>query len=75
MRSVRVNCPATAFVTDTWREQVTREKNAMRKDETGRSWVPGKFLHPHDACFDAAGNIFVAEWVHTGRITKLRKLS
>ena len=58
-----------------WREQVTKEKNAMRKDETGRSWMPGKFLHPHDACFDAAGNIFVAEWVHTGRITKLRKLS
>jgi hypothetical protein len=30
---------------------------------------------PHDACFDPAGNIFVAEWVHTGRITKLRKVS
>ena len=58
-----------------WREQVTRDKNAMRKDETGTSWQAGKFLHPHDACFDAAGNIFVAEWVHTGRITKLRKLS
>jgi hypothetical protein len=35
----------------------------------------GKFLHPHDACFDANGNIFIAEWVATGRITKLRKLS
>jgi hypothetical protein len=57
-----------------WREQVTKEKNAMRRDETGASWQPGKFIHPHDACFDAAGNIFVAEWVHTGRITKLRKL-
>ncbi len=58
-----------------WREQVTRDKNALRKDESGASWVSGKFLHPHDACFDAAGNIFVAEWVHTGRITKLRKVS
>ena len=58
-----------------WREQVTKDKNAMRRDETGASWQPGKFLHPHDACFDAAGNIFVAEWVHTGRITKLRKLA
>jgi hypothetical protein len=47
----------------------------MRRDESGASWQPGKFLHPHDACFDAAGNIFVAEWVHTGRITKLRKLA
>ena len=35
----------------------------------------GKFLHPHDACFDAHGNIFIAEWVATGRITKLRKVS
>ncbi len=58
-----------------WREQVTSQKNAMRKDESGASWQSGKFLHPHDACFDAAGNIFVAEWVHTGRITKLRKLA
>ena len=57
-----------------WREQVTREKNALRRDEKGAGWQAGKFLHPHDACFDAAGNIFVAEWVHTGRITKLRKL-
>jgi hypothetical protein len=35
----------------------------------------GKFLHPHDACFDKDGNIFIAEWVATGRVTKLRKVS
>ena len=33
---------------------------------------PGKFIHPHDACFDARGNIFVVEWVPTGRVTLLR---
>ena len=38
-------------------------------------WQPGKFVHPHDACFDKDGNIFIAEWVVGGRITKLRKLS
>jgi hypothetical protein len=38
-------------------------------------WQPGKFVHPHDACFDKDGNIFVAEWVQTGRVTKLRKVS
>lgn len=38
-------------------------------------WKPGKFIHPHDACFDADGNIFVTEWVDTGRVTKLRKLA
>ncbi len=44
----------------------------IRGDES--TWHPGRFIHPHDACFDAEGNIFVAEWVGTGRITKLRKL-
>lgn len=58
-----------------WREQVLKDGMKMRRDEKGESWVSGKFLHPHDACFDAEGNIFVAEWVQTGRITKLRKVS
>jgi hypothetical protein len=58
-----------------WREQVLKDKMKLRGSRTGEEWVSGKFLHPHDACFDAAGNIFVAEWVHTGRITKLRKVS
>ncbi len=57
-----------------WREQVLKDGMKMRGSTTGEEWVSGKFLHPHDACFDAAGNIFVAEWVHTGRITKLRKV-
>lgn len=38
-------------------------------------WLPGKFVHPHDACFDREGNIFVTEWVQTGRVTKLRKVA
>ena len=45
----------------------------IRLDE--KKWQDGKFVHPHDACFDAQGNIYVAEWVKTGRITKLTKLS
>ncbi len=41
-----------------------------------RSEFPaGKFISPHDACFDREGNIFVAEWVPIGRVTKLRRLS
>lgn len=58
-----------------WREQVLKDGMKMRGNPTGEGWQPGKFLHPHDACFDPAGNIYVAEWVHTGRITKLRKLA
>jgi hypothetical protein len=38
-------------------------------------WLAGKFVHPHDACFGADGSIYVAEWVGTGRISKLRKVS
>ncbi|MSU35126.1 MAG: hypothetical protein EXS36_08420 [Pedosphaera sp.] len=58
-----------------WRAQVLKDNMKLRGNEKGEGWVSGKFLHPHDACFDPAGNIFVAEWVNTGRITKLRKLS
>ena len=46
-----------------------------KEDVPANLWQPGKFVHPHDACFDADGNIFVAEWVVGGRVTKLRKLS
>ncbi len=58
-----------------WRAAVLKDGMKLRREEKGEGWVSGKFLHPHDACFDAAGNIFVAEWVNTGRVTKLRKVS
>jgi hypothetical protein len=34
----------------------------------------GRFVCPHGAAFDRAGNIFVVEWVEVGRVTKLRKV-
>jgi hypothetical protein len=48
-------------------------KHAIRGDE--KQWNEGKFVHPHDACFDADGNIYVAEWVGSGRVSKLTKVS
>ncbi|MBL9167363.1 MAG: hypothetical protein JNN07_06445 [Verrucomicrobiales bacterium] len=60
---------------EAWRAQVLKDGMKLRGQPKGEGWVSGKFLHPHDACFDSRGNIFVAEWVNTGRITKLRKLS
>ncbi len=39
------------------------------------AFTPGKFVAPHGACFDHAGNIFVVEWVEVGRVTKLRHVS
>lgn len=38
-------------------------------------WQAGRFIHPHDACYDRDGNIFVVEWVPTGRVSFLRKVS
>ncbi len=49
------------------------KKFTIRTDPT--QWQPGKFVHPHDACFDKDGNIYVVEWVQTGRVTLLRKLA
>lgn len=40
-----------------------------------QQWEPGRFVHPHDACYDKDGNIFVVEWVPTGRVTLLRHVS
>lgn len=40
-----------------------------------QQWKDGRFVHPHDACFASDGSLFVAEWVSTGRITKLKRLS
>ena len=51
---------------------VTQKKVNRGKPET---WVKGKFVHPHDACFDDKGNIIVAEWVATGRVSRLKKVS
>lgn len=53
-------------------QRITSDNFTIRGDES--KWIPGKFVHPHDACFDADGNIFVAEWVARGRITKLRRV-
>ena len=39
------------------------------------NWQEGRFIHPHDACFDRDGNIFVTEWVATGRVSFLRRVS
>lgn len=37
--------------------------------------LDGKFNSPHGATFDAAGNLYVVEWLATGRITKLTRLA
>ena len=53
--------------------RVTSDKFTIRGDKS--KWQDGKFVHPHDACFGHDGSIFVAEWVGTGRVSKLKRLS
>jgi hypothetical protein len=47
--------------------------NTLRKEPRDK-FIPGKFVCPHGACFDHAGNIFVVEWVEVGRVSKLRRV-
>jgi hypothetical protein len=54
-------------------ERMSADKRNIRGDES--LWIDGKFVHPHDACFDAEGNVYVAEWVQRGRVSKLTKLA
>ena len=54
-------------------ERLSNDKQKkIRQDEA--KWNDGKFVHPHDACFADGGDIYVAEWVATGRVTKLKKV-
>lgn len=57
---------------EAWRQEVMKDNKAMRSNPD--SWADGKFVHPHDACFSPHGDIFVAEWVQSGRISKLQKV-
>ncbi|PQO25731.1 hypothetical protein C5Y96_23250 [Blastopirellula marina] len=53
-------------------KRVTSEKGLRTQP---KNWIEGKFVHPHDACFGPDGDIFVAEWVSTGRVSKLKRLT
>jgi len=48
--------------------------NPPRTTENRADFIAGQFVQPHGAIFDHTGNIFVAEWVEIGRVTKLRKV-
>ncbi len=53
-----------------WRKQVLADNFAMRSQPA--RWESGRFIHPHDACFDHDGNLYVVEWVSVGRVSFLR---
>ncbi len=47
-----------------------RAQNGVPRD----AWRDGEFLAPHCAHWDAAGDLYVVDWVSAGRITKLERL-
>ena len=65
------NFKTIATIGDDRKRLQSDKKKDIRKDSS--RWQNGKFVHPHDACFDKNGDIFVAEWVSTGRISKLTR--
>jgi len=50
------------------------QRRKFRASLTRDAFEPGKFIAPHSAIFDREGNIFVAEYLEIGRVTKLRKV-
>jgi hypothetical protein len=45
-----------------------------RNDVLPPDWKDGEFISPHCANFDSLGNLYVTDWVSTGRITKLARV-
>ncbi len=44
------------------------------RDHPRGDFIPGKFIHPHDAMFLRNGDILVGEWVPIGRVTLLKRV-
>jgi len=55
-------------------EYSNQDWSTVRNQAPG-TFAPGRFVCPHDASFDHEGNIFVVEWVESGRVTKLRRVA
>jgi hypothetical protein len=48
-----------------------RAKNPIPPEQ----WVDGLFISPHGVRWDKDGNLYVEEWLSTGRITKLKRFA
>lgn len=55
-------------------EAYTNQVLEMKMRTQPETWVDGRFVHPHDACFDKDFNIIVTEWVDAGRVSFLRRV-
>ena len=50
------------------------EKIANWPDIAREKRIPGRFTSPHGAIWDHAGNLYCAEWIPQGRVTKFRRV-
>jgi DNA-binding beta-propeller fold protein YncE len=54
-------------------ENAAARKSPGWPDLPAAQILPGKFNSPHGMAVDSAGNLYVAEWIIGGRITKLAR--
>ena len=45
-----------------------------RREIPRERWTEGLFLAPHSAAWDARGDLYVMDWNHLGRVTKLARV-
>ena len=58
--------------TDESIKKALADNRALRNQP--EKWVPGEFVAPHDAAFVNGGDLLVAEWVPSGRLTYLKRV-
>jgi len=49
-------------------------KKRARNDVLPPDWRDGEFISPHCANWDSLGNLYVTDWVSSGRISKLQRV-
>ena len=52
-----------------------RKPQVKKLRDKPKEWIDGHFIAPHDACYDPDGNIYVAERIRSGRITKMTRIT
>ena len=50
------------------------EKKQATNQVAPADWVDGEFIAPHGIAWDGDGNLYVSEWMATGRVVKLARL-
>jgi hypothetical protein len=52
-------------------DEAKRAQNGIPREQ----WMEGEFISPHCAQWDAAGNLYVMDWLAQGRLTRLERVA